>query len=144
MDYVQEMAWTEKYIYEIFRIYYYGFPSGRKLLEDVKLTDFTLKKGTYLFNPLISKVAYEEIDNSNEINLNQKKIDSKYKFTPFGAGIHPCVGKIFAMNEVKTLLIQFYKNIQLKIFKDYEKCDITGFDWNRPKDGKVIFEVLNK
>lgn len=143
-EYIQEMKMTDKYLYEIFRIYYYGFPSGRKINQDIEMNGYTLKKGSYLFNPVLSKIAYEEVDNSHEINLDQKKIDSSYKFVPFGSGIHPCVGKTFAMTEVKSLLIQFYKNIQMKSVKDISQNDLTGFDWNRPKHGKSIFEVLKK
>jgi cytochrome P450 len=138
VDYIHSMKYTELFIYEIFRIYYNGIPNGRYLEKSHVFSGYKLEKGEFVAHTFVSKGAFEVTEDFEKIDLSEKVRKNNFIFTPFGAGTHPCLGKAFAISEVKTVLILLYKHLKLvNKNKNIKLSDMV--DWKRPLDGEAIF-----
>ncbi|KAF2899982.1 hypothetical protein ILUMI_06204 [Ignelater luminosus] len=125
LDQLNEMNYLEKCIYESMRI----CPSvpliARKLCEDVNLGEYVLPKGCNLFiSPLATHRSPQHFPEPEIFDPERfsSKIDS-CAYIPFSAGPRDCLGKRFAMLEMKTIISRFLQNYKISLIPGKEKLE---------------------
>lgn len=118
---LEQLKYTEQVIKESMRLYPPAWSVGRVAIEDVKIGEWTLPKGTragivtYMTHHDSSLWdAPERFDPSRFAPDREAKIP-KYAYLPFGGGPRVCIGNHFAMMEAKLLLAGIASRYQLRI-----------------------------
>ncbi|KAL0488956.1 sterol 14-alpha-demethylase [Acrasis kona] len=115
LEYLNDhMPVTDAAITESVRFSLLGL-GGRLLMQDVKFGSYTVPKGNIMYHPYYG--AANHFTNSSHFDPyryfeRQEHLDGKdeFKFTPFGAGKHPCAGKSVAKNVAKAVMIELLKS----------------------------------
>ena len=106
-------------IEETLRLYPPGYLLRRTALEDVKLGDFLLPKGTMV---MVSQwVSHRHPDNWEEPNVfkpermsfQKKKEQHSFSYFPFGGGKRTCIGNNFAMLELVSIVATLLQNHEI-------------------------------
>jgi cytochrome P450 len=123
---------VDQTIKEAQRLYPAAWLANRMATEDVTLGDQQFKKGSIFFfsayvthrdpryfpNPF----AFQPERFADEANI------PKFAYLPFGAGVHQCIGNIFALWEMKVILAMVAQQVHLEPeagFKPKTKVAVT-------------------
>ncbi|KAK5650898.1 hypothetical protein RI129_001927 [Pyrocoelia pectoralis] len=125
----QEMQYVESIILETLRLYPVISLIGRVCLEDVTLPSpnfgadgesVTISKGTQLFMPLIA-FSEDATNFSDPTVFNPDRFQNSAQslhFMGFGDGPKTCLGKSFALAQIKIGLIAILSNFTVELAKD--------------------------
>jgi len=119
----------------------------RVALQDHKIGELEVKKGTYL-RPMFISVFHDERHFSKPEQFdpsrwrdNTGKLDS-YAFTPFSAGPRNCIGQHLAIVESKIIVAEFLKKFDFKLKEGYKLKMQMRFLYE-PTD-ELMFELIPK
>ncbi|KYM97242.1 PREDICTED: cytochrome P450 4C1-like [Cyphomyrmex costatus] len=146
---LSQLKYLERVIKETLRM----FPSVplilRKLVEDVKIDNYTLPKGTSVLlaiafahqNPAVwsdpSKFDPDRFLPENSKNRNP------YAYVPFSAGPRNCLGQKFALLEIKIILTAILRKWRVKSVKTVNTIKMGGSLILRPNE-KVFMHFTSK
>lgn len=141
LDDIKRMPYTEKVLNESMRIYPPAWSlMVRQVVEDVKLGDTVLPKGSVLLIPMWT-IHRDERIYTDPLKFDPERFDGDWKkryppyaFFPFGGGPHVCVGSHLAMFEGQLMLPMM---IQRFAFETVEQPEIQlqALLTLRPKGG---------
>ncbi|KAF2897972.1 hypothetical protein ILUMI_08201, partial [Ignelater luminosus] len=145
LDKLDEMKYLERCIYESMRI----CPSipliARKLYEDVKLGEHVLPEGcNILMSPFATHRSSQHFPEPETFDPDRfcSKVES-CAYIPFSAGPRDCVGKKFAMLEMKTILSRFLLNYKISLVPGKEELQLDYRVTLRAKGG-VTLQLENR
>ena len=119
VEQLQKMTYTTAVLNESMRLFPPAWITDRQNLEDDRVGDYHLKKGTLIgvsFYALHRNPKYwqnPEDFNPERFLGEQKKISMQY-FYPFGAGPRMCIGAGFAIYEMCLAISQIVKKYVIK------------------------------
>ncbi|KAI0174420.1 cytochrome P450 [Pestalotiopsis sp. NC0098] len=124
---IDSLTYLENFIKETLRVYSPATTYHKQSDEDLIIEGHLIPKGTCfdiapsmaMFNPLIWGQDSHEVnpDRWNHLTAEQA---NPYAFGAFSNGPRICIGKAFAMMEIKTILIELVRNYRfLKVEKNY-------------------------
>lgn len=113
-----KLRWVDWTIKETQRLYPAAWIASRIAAEDVMLGDQTFKKGTIFFvSPYVTHRDPRYFADPLVFNPERFADESsipKFAYLPFGAGIHQCIGNIFAQWEMKVILAMVAAKVNLE------------------------------
>jgi cytochrome P450 len=117
MDDLNKMTYTDSLIQETLRLYPPGWAWTRKAIKDDDCGGYKIKKNEIvLVSPYLTHRLNKYWDKPNEFMperfLNNNEI-SKFVYYPFGAGARICIGKQFAMHEMKVICHYLITNFKI-------------------------------
>jgi cytochrome P450 family 110 len=104
---------------ETLRIYPVGmltFP--REVKESVNLCGYDLEPGTVLMGSIYLTHQREDIYPEPKIFNPERFLErqfSPYEFVPFGGGVRRCIGSVFALFEMKIVLVTILSQVDLEL-----------------------------
>lgn len=116
----------------------------RKALEDVRLGEYTLKKGDTVLPCMYLAQHNPNIFPEPNTFLPErflKKQKYEYSYFPFGLGVRTCIGKPFVMRQMKIMLSVIIKNFHLEFARNYTPSPKRHFVLILPKDGTMMVKV---
>ncbi|GBL85470.1 Cytochrome P450 4c3 [Araneus ventricosus] len=124
---LNNLHYMECVIKESNRIYTVVPIYGRQVCEDINICGYTVPKGSsclalsyYLHRDESVFPAPERFDPDRFLPENAANIP-EYGFIPFSAGPRNCIGKVFAMLEMKTILSYILRRFVLKSLDGRDK-----------------------
>jgi retinoid hydroxylase len=135
---INKMEYLTKFVEEVLR---FAPPTGgppRKVLKDCNFKGYTIPKGwniLYNIGQTHKDIAvYACPHNFNPENKNKDKKNPAFSYIPFGAGSRECVGKDFAVLELKILAIHLIRDYEWEILhhQSLRKVLLPAL---HPKDG---------
>lgn len=137
---LRPLVFVDAVINEAMRLYPPAWIFSRKLLEDVQLGDYNLKAGeSVVLSPLIvqrSPRNFPEPDTFKpERFLPENKDDIlRGSFFPFGLGPRICIGRSFALLEIKIILAKILPQFRFEVV-DAEHVEMKPSTILRPRNG---------
>ncbi|XP_026727615.1 cytochrome P450 4C1-like [Trichoplusia ni] len=112
-----EMKYMEAVIKEILRIYPSVPIIGREAVEDFKLGDLLVKKGSTIDVQIYLLHQNPELFPEPELFKPDRFLEGEarhpYAYVPFSAGPRNCIGQRFAIQEMKITLSEIVRNFKL-------------------------------
>nr|WNK22286.1 cytochrome P450 [Athetis lepigone] len=117
MSHLADLKYLEAVIKEILRLY----PSvpfiGRDIVEDFKLGDILVKKGTsvdvHIYELHHREDLFPEAEKFKPERFLVNEMRHPYAYVPFSAGPRNCIGQRFAMQEMKTTISEICRNFKI-------------------------------
>ncbi|ETS78006.1 hypothetical protein PFICI_10068 [Pestalotiopsis fici W106-1] len=114
---IDELTYLDNFVKETMRVYCPAATIHRQSLRDVIIDGHHIPKGTCfdiapsmpMFNPLIWGPNSHAIDPNRWNNLTSEQ-SNPFAFAAFSNGPRICIGKAFALMEIKTILIELVRN----------------------------------
>lgn len=117
---LEKLPNLEACIYESMRLDPPAWAFDRRALKDVQLKNCKIKKGQIaLLAPAITHRLPDYWEKPDHFHLKHflgKKAHDNPAYFPFGLGPRMCIGQHFAMVEIKTILIEIFRNTDYTIF----------------------------
>eukprot|EP00253_Pinus_taeda_P011117 PITA_11117 len=135
---------------ESLRLYTPAWLLPRQALENVKLGDLELPKGTSVWIPVLAIHHSKELwgEDANEFNPQrfaegvQKACKHQMGFLPFSSGPRVCLGQSFAIMEAKVVLAMILSRFKFTLSPNYRHAPVCVLTL-KPKHGvPIIFERL--
>jgi cytochrome P450 len=106
-------------IHEGMRLYPAAWMTERVAVEDDKLGEYTLPKGTIIISFLFGlhrdqRLWKDALEFTPQRFIDDPGASRSKNFYPFGAGPRMCVGNNYAMVEMSFFLFSFFKQFELK------------------------------
>lgn len=117
-------------IQESLRLYSPGIITSREALEDIKIGEVVVPKGTNIWIFMLALHRDAEIWGEDADEFRPERFEGgvaeacKYPqaYLPFGFGSRICVGQNFALMEVKIMLSLLLSNFSFSISPNYRHC----------------------
>nr|XP_022913434.1 probable cytochrome P450 4ac1 [Onthophagus taurus] len=143
-DDIQNMTYTEAVIKETMRIYPPIPFTERKLKTPIDIDGVTIPADIDLVFSIPS-LHNKNFSNPDEFNPERflKEYDNidPYEYTPFSIGPRDCIGRRFALVEMKYLIVYIVRYFSLHPVEPQHNVDLTGDFVLRSKNGlPVIFK----
>ncbi|XP_070169370.1 cytochrome P450 4C1-like [Polyergus mexicanus] len=120
---LSQLKYLERIIKETLRFYPSVPMVSRKLVEDVKIDDYTLPKGaTVVLQIVLTHLNPEVWPDPKKFDPDRflpdnSKHRNPYAYIPFSAGPRNCIGQRFALLEEKTILTAILRKWRVKSVK---------------------------
>jgi cytochrome P450 len=112
----QRMPYLDAVVHETLRLWPAGFVSARKAVDDFEFAGHRIPGGSMvLYSPYATQRMPEHWPEPDRF-LPERWLDGEpapYTFVPFGGGYRRCIGFAFATQELKALLVQLLRRIEL-------------------------------
>ncbi|KAK4268365.1 hypothetical protein QN277_025033 [Acacia crassicarpa] len=130
MDQFRKLKLLTMVIQESLRLYPPGLTAAREALEDMKIGEMVVPKGTNIWVLVPAMHGDAEIWGEDVNEFNPKRFEGgiseacKYPqaYLPFGLGSRICVGQHFALIEAKIILSILLSNFSFSISPNYRHC----------------------
>lgn len=131
-------------IKETLRIYPPLITVGRKSTEEVSYNGYDFPKGTH-FNTVFQHNHLNENIWENPHNFEPDRFSKErkehmkcpYAYSPFGAGIHHCLGFAFAEMQIKLIMSKLICDFQWTVPEDYS-IPMKAVPIQEPEDGLPV------
>eukprot|EP00029_Vermamoeba_vermiformis_P006084 TRINITY_DN2295_c0_g1_i1.p1 TRINITY_DN2295_c0_g1~~TRINITY_DN2295_c0_g1_i1.p1 ORF type:complete len:500 (-),score=122.27 TRINITY_DN2295_c0_g1_i1:29-1528(-) len=126
---LNNIPYLEMAIKESMRIFPVAYINRREAQEDMKIGDYVVPKGTSLIYSAQhvhnDERFWNEPQRFNPERFSREEEEKRplHSFVPFGGGLRICVGKTFAMSEMKFATALLLRDFEF----DSRKHGITGF-----------------
>jgi len=136
---IKEMTYVERVVKEVMRLLPSVYVFMREPIEDVVVGGYTLKKGWYiLISPFVLH-RNERFEDPLEFRPERwtKEMEKglhKGAYVPFSAGARVCLGKVFAVMELKLIIATMLQRLTPRIPEGHEPVLLQQLSLN-PKDG---------
>lgn len=136
---VKELPYIEQVTKEVMRLLPSVYVFMREPIEDVVVGGYTLKKGWYiLISPYVLH-RNERFGDPLEFRPERwtKEMEKglhKGAYVPFSAGARVCLGKVFAIMELKLIIATLLQRVTPRIPEGHEPVMLQQLSLN-PKDG---------
>ena len=121
-----QLPYTQQVIEETLRLYPPAWANSRVAIEDDEFKGIPIKKGTniaaYIYGLHHSPDLWENPESfqPERFTKEKKKARHPYAFLPFGGGPRLCIGKQFALTEIKLILAKMVKRYEMKLTPDQQ------------------------
>ena len=116
LETIHSLNYVKSCIEESMRLYPPAWITDRVAIEDDRLGDYHIKKGTIIgisiFELHRSKYYWKQPEEFRPNRFFNKKVDSLY-YLPFGAGPRLCIGNNFALFEMILVMNAFLKKFEI-------------------------------
>jgi len=127
LEELEKLTYTDAFIKESLRLFGPIPQNGRVSKIDYKFGDVTIPKGSTLVSPnIFIHEGEEDFEKGKEFIPERFLASSSLKHgTPFtfGYGPYSCIGKHFALLEMKVTILHILKNFQISMDPGHEKYD---------------------
>jgi cytochrome P450 len=117
------LKYTEMVVKETLRLYPAAWITSRVPIQDVVLLGTPIKAGTPLLTSAFVTHRDPRYFPKPERFWPERFAEEgnfpKFAYLPFGAGIHQCIGNIFAMWEMKVILAMWAAKVRLELPKNF-------------------------
>ena len=136
---LQKLVYVDQVINEVLRLYPPIYTFGRTPLKSDHIDDYELPKGSLI---IISQFVthkdpslWKDPDKFDPERFESERFKNIHKFAyfPFGGGPRTCIGKHFALLEMKVILVKIYQKYTFKIQSNLEVNPFPHFTL-RPKE----------
>lgn len=144
---IKKMTYLDQVINEVMRLYPPIYTFGREPLKNDIIDDYSIPAGSLIIisqyvthrDPLI----WENPDEFNPDRFEEENIKKihKYAYFPFGGGPRTCIGKHFALLEMKILLIKIYQKCYFELKSSENINPFPHFTLRPEKD--IILKIKN-
>jgi cytochrome P450 len=139
LDDLKEMPYIEQVVKEVMRLLPSVYVFMREPTEDVVVGKYTLKKGWYiLISPFVLHRNERFTDpltfRPERWTKEMEKDLHKGAYVPFSAGARVCLGKVFAIMELKIILATMLQRVTPRIPEGHDPVMLQQLSLN-PKDG---------
>ena len=123
---LKQLNYTSWCIKEAIRLHPPAFGIFRKTTEEIEAGDLTIPKGATIridiFTIHRNINVWENPNKYDPLRFQPENIDKKnpYDFIPFSAGNRNCIGQVFAMNEMKTVIGTIVNRFHLKLDRGHQ------------------------
>lgn len=142
---LREMTQLGLAIKETLRIYPPLITVGRKSAEEISFKGYDFPKGTHFNTVFQHNHLNEDIwDHPHDFDPERFSTDRKehmrcpYAYSPFGAGIHHCLGFAFAEMQIKLIMGHLITRVSWKVEEGYE-IPMKKVPIQEPEDGLPVF-----
>lgn len=139
-DTLRPLTYVDAVINEAMRLYPPAWIFSRKLLEDIELGDYLLKGGdSIVLSPLIVQRSSRNFPQPDLFQPERFLPENKEEimrgsFFPFGLGPRICIGRSFALLEIKIMLAKLLPRFRFEVV-DAEKVEMKASTILRPRNG---------
>lgn len=142
---INQMSYLEMVIKETLRIYPPIPFFGRKIENEFTAGGVTLPAGiSVVISPFY--MARDPKIFKDPLKFDPSRFDpeksseafNQFAFIPFSAGPRNCVGKVFAMLQMKITLTKIIRNFEITIAEENKNCEVIAGLVLRPKNGIVL------
>lgn len=118
---IDQLQNTQQVIEEAIRLYPPAWATNRVAIEDDVFKGISIKKGmtvaTYIYGVHRSPKHWDNPDVffPERFTKAKKKVRHSFAFVPFGGGPRLCIGKQFAMMEMKLILAKMVKRYKMEL-----------------------------
>eukprot|EP00118_Oscarella_pearsei_P024207 m.302154 g.302154 ORF g.302154 m.302154 type:complete len:133 (+) comp40812_c0_seq15:1343-1741(+) len=116
---------------------------GRELTKELKIRNHVLPKGqTVTLNIAMVHRNPEFWEDPDEFKPERMSAEASknrhpYAFIPFSAGPRNCIGKLFALTELRLAIAQIISNYQVELVEDREPKRLMSIVM-RPKENLML------
>ena len=145
---LMQLEYNQQVIEEAMRLYPPVWATNRVAREDDEFKGIPIKKGTliatFFYGMHRSPDLWEDPTafNPERFSKAQKKAQHSFAFLPFGGGPRLCIGKQFAMIEMKLVLAKMLKKYDVHLIPD-QKIELLPQINLSPKNG-IKMKVVKK
>ncbi len=121
---LKDLEYTQQVIEEALRLFPPIWATNRMAVEDDEFKGIPIKKGTtfglFMYSVHRSPKLWEDPDSyrPERFSKEKKKTRHPFAFIPFGGGPRLCIGKQFAMMEMKLILAKMIKRYEVSLVDD--------------------------
>jgi cytochrome P450 len=141
-DSVRSMTYLDGVVSESMRLWPPGIAAGRKLLEPIEIAGVRLPAGVLaMYSPYVTQRLPELWPDPLAFRPERWDMDDPtyvepvpLSYIPFGAGPRRCIGFAFALLEIKVLLAELVRTVDLDLITTAEPGR-AGIGSLRPKGG---------
>lgn len=141
---LREMEQLGLAIKETLRLYPPLVTVSRKCTEVVQFGGYDFPAGTFLSTPFghhhLNAEIWEEahtFDPERFSSERKEHMKCPYAYSPFGAGIHHCIGFAFAEMQIKLIMSQFLMKADWAVPTDYQ-IPMKSVPIQEPQDGLPV------
>jgi cytochrome P450 len=115
------LPYIEMVVKEALRLYPPAWIFSRKVIEDITIGDYDIKKGsTLLFCPYMTQHDAHYFDSPEDFvperfSPEREKEIARFAYYPFGGGLRVCIGQAFALTEMKLILATIAQRYRLSV-----------------------------
>ena len=123
---VRELSYTAKVIKEALRLYPPVFHSSRESKEEVTFGGYTIPAGAQIYTPqwVVHRDErwYDDPETFDPERWTSERMRERPDFAhfPFSGGRKQCIGRTFAMVELKAILSMFMKRTDIELLSERE------------------------
>ncbi len=135
---IPHLSYSKQVLQEVMRLYPPAWIMDRVPLEDDKLGEFDLPKGTivnlFIYGAHRNPKYWENPEHFDPNRFTKQAIKERptFSYFPFGGGPRLCIGQQFAYMEMQLVLAELIRNFQIE-WVDNQKIDILPLVTLRPK-----------
>ncbi|MEM8887078.1 MAG: cytochrome P450 [Bacteroidota bacterium] len=141
---LREMEQLGLAIKETLRIYPPLVTVSRKCTEAVAFGGYDFPAGTFMSTPFgfhhMNPDVWDEPEHFDPLRFTKERKEHMrcpYAYSPFGAGIHHCIGFAFAEMQIKLIMSQFLLHVNWSVPKDYQ-VPMRPVPIQEPEDGLPV------
>ena len=119
---IHRLKYTEQVLLESMRKYPPGWAISREAVVDVVQKGVEIKKGDSILLPVYLLHHREDIW-PDPVRFMPERFNEKpndHFYMPFGSGPRICIGKYFAMMEMKIILYYLFRNFEFDLSADFK------------------------
>jgi cytochrome P450 len=117
LEALPKLRYTDWVIKETQRLYPVAWLASRVCTRDVMLGEHAFRKGTvFMMSPYVTHRDERFFEHPLEFRPQRFELEKfpKFAYLPFGAGVHQCIGNIFAHWEMKVVLAVVAQKFRLE------------------------------
>jgi len=140
---LDQMAYTSMVVKEILRYRPPAIMVPHEAKEDFDIDGVNVPKGTIIMPSIFSATNQgfsepEKFYPDRFNNENQEHIKYSNNYLVFGAGAHSCIGREYAINQLKVFISLFASNVDVKRRLTPKSEDVVLGPTTYPADGCLI------
>ncbi len=138
-DHLSRLPHLDAVINETLRLWPPGFVSARKAVDTFDFAGYRIPGGSIvLYSPYVTHRLAEHWPEPDRFRPDRWRDaqPAPYSFVPFGGGYRRCIGFAFASQELKVLLVQLLRRVELT--REPSPIRPTGTVALHPKDGVPV------
>ena len=138
---LKQLEKTNLAVKETLRIYPPLTSVSRVSNKDLTFESMTFPSGTFFSIPIsyfqLDKDIWQNPEEWDPQRFSKERREDKkypYAYSPFGAGLHHCIGYAFAEMQINLVIAKILQKFELSVPEDY-KMPMKAIPLQEPKDG---------
>jgi len=118
-DKIRQLTYLDKFIKEVLRYYNSSIRIGRVAVEDCKIGNYNIPKGHMIKTVLslfhMNERLHPEAETFKPERFEDEELTKNGSWLAFGYGPYMCMGRHFAMNEIKITMATLLKKYSFEV-----------------------------